>query len=63
MTLTLYKTREKYVKMLTNSHLSYYFVVLEFNVCKLSFGVFMLLECYILRLIALKNLSCWKLLA
>ena len=35
-----------------------YFVVLELNVCKLSFEGFILLECYVLRLLALKNLSC-----
>ena len=34
------------------------FVVSELNVCKLSFGGFMLLECYVLRLIALNDLSC-----
>ena len=30
---------------------------------KPSFGGFMLLEYYVLRLIALKNLSCWKILS
>ena len=40
-----------------------YFNVLKSNVYKLLFGEFMLLECYILILLVLNNLSCWKILA